>query len=196
MGSRVRHAAAAGSQYARRLFFCALVCLSGVMLSAEQDVPVAVSVTDGTYHVSATFAVPQLAERARAVLMDFERIPQYLPDIKTSIVRERSERSTLVEQQAVSRFMMFSKEVHLVLQVTETPGTIRFRDICGRSFAVYEGAWILETSPAGTQITYQLAAKPSFDVPGFVLKRLLKRDAGELVDRIKVEIAARADRRE
>jgi hypothetical protein len=28
------------------------------------------------------------------------------------------------------------------------------------------------------------------------LKRLLKRDAGELVDRIKVEIAARADRRE
>jgi hypothetical protein len=56
---------------------------------------------------------------------------------------------------------------------------------------LYQGAWIISQHDSLTVIDYQLTAKPSFEVPAFVLKRLLKRDAVQLIDRIKAEIAAR-----
>jgi hypothetical protein len=45
---------------------------------------------------------------------------------------------------------------------------------------------------AGTTITYELSARPASDVPEFVLKRLLKRDSGEMITRLRQEFAARA----
>ena len=87
---------------------------------------------------------------------------------------------------------MFSKRVHLVLEVRESPNTIRFRDRCGRSFVRYEGSWTMVETDGRTDIRYQLSAQPSFDVPEFLLKRLLKRDATRMIERLRVAIAARA----
>jgi hypothetical protein len=88
--------------------------------------------------------------------------------------------------------MMFSKRVHLVLDVSEGAETIRFRDRCGKSFDHYEGAWILSAAgPDRVEVRYELAAKPSFDVPEFLLKRLLKRDAQEMIRRLQDEMTRR-----
>jgi ribosome-associated toxin RatA of RatAB toxin-antitoxin module len=191
MVPRSQHAAAAGD-IARRLFVCAALAAMSATLSASSELPVTVIESDGVYRVTATFTVPQSPAMAIAVLTDFERIPQYVPDMKTSTIIERNEAGPVVEQEAVAKFMMFSKRVHLILQISEEAGTIRFRDRCGRSFAVYEGAWSVRPSAGGTAITYQLAAKPSFDVPAFLLKRLMRHDAVELIANITNEIAARA----
>jgi hypothetical protein len=43
-----------------------------------------------------------------------------------------------------------------------------------------------------TAITYPLVAEPSFDVPGFMLKRLFRRDSAQIIQRLKREIAARS----
>lgn len=195
-----QHAATAG-HIARRLFLCAaLVAVSATVRASAEPLdsagrdeasPVAVTERDGIYQVEATFSVPQAPAVATAVLMDFERIPAYVPDMKTSIIIERNEHGPVVEQEAIAKFMMFSKRVHLILQVIEEAGTIRFRDKCGSSFALYEGAWIVKAAARGTTITYRLSAKPSFDVPSFLLKRLMKRDAAELIASITNQIATR-----
>lgn len=195
-----QHAAAAG-HIARRLFLrAALVALIAAVPMAgapafagngvEAHGPVSVSESDGVYRVAATFTVAQPPAVAFAVLTDFEWIPQYVPDMKVSTVLERNERGTVVEQEAVARLMMFSKRVHLILHVSEDGNTIRFRDKCGRSFAIYEGEWIVQPAGHGSTITYRLAVKPSFDVPAFVLKRLMKRDATDLIASITTEINA------
>jgi ribosome-associated toxin RatA of RatAB toxin-antitoxin module len=146
----------------------------------------------GVYSVSARFVVPQAPSIALAVLTDYEQIPRFLPDIKTSIVRERAAGRVIVEQEAVSRMMMFSKRVHLILEITQETGTIRFRDRCGGSFAQYEGTWRLVARDGGTVIEYALTARPSFDVPEFILKRLLKRDSGLMIERLSREMASRS----
>jgi ribosome-associated toxin RatA of RatAB toxin-antitoxin module len=190
-----QHAAVAG-QSARRLISCAvLVAMIGAATSAADEPPVNVTESGGVYRVSATFSVLETPDVALAVLSDFERIPQYVPDMKTSTVRERNAEDTVVEQEAVAKFAMFSKRIHLVLRVIESAGTIAFRDECGKSFAVYDGSWVVKPAAQGSTITYRLAAKPTFEVPGFVLKRLLKRDASDLIARIKVEMAARGNLR-
>jgi uncharacterized protein YndB with AHSA1/START domain len=194
-----RHAAAAtGRNTARWLFLCLmLVAMAAGEPLASADATQNVTVTDksGVYAVTASFRVSESPEAVMAVLTDYDRIPRFMPDVEVSRVLERTHDGAVVEQRAVSRFMMFSKAVHLVLEVHELPHAIRFRDRCRGSFATYQGGWTLSRHEGMTVVDYHLTAKPSFDVPAFVLKRLLKRDSAQLIDRIKAEITARENGR-
>jgi hypothetical protein len=76
--------------------------------------------------------------------------------------------------------------------VTEDADTIGFRDQCGQSFSLYEGTWSFSERGALTVVTYKLTARPAFEVPEFLLKRLLRRDAGQMIDRLQREVARRA----
>ena len=187
-----------GPRGARRAFsaVCAAVLLplAGATITATNGArPPEVTVREqgGVYSVAARFQVSQPPAVALAVLTDYEQIPRFMPRVTTSIVRERSAERVVIEQEAVSRLMMFSKRVYLLLEVTEEAHTLRFRDCAGRSFELYEGAWKLNPLDGQTAILYELRAKPKFDVPGFMLKRLLTRDARTMIDRLRREIAAR-----
>jgi carbon monoxide dehydrogenase subunit G len=164
-----------------------------VFASPADEPQINVVETAGVYRVTASFTVAAPPATVATVLTDYERIPQFMPDVKTSQVRSRTDAGLVVEQEAIARFMMFSKRVHLVLDVSADSGTIRFRDRCGKSFETYEGAWRLTGARGGTTVTYALSAKPTFEVPGLVLKRLLKRDAAVMIERLTAEIVSRAE---
>ena len=176
----------------------ACVFLLGAPLAATVDPltapQVTVQETAGVYAVTARFEVPQAASVTLAVLSDYEQIPRFMPDVRKSVIVERGPKRLLVEQEAVSQFMMFSKTVHLLLEVTEEANSIRFVDRSGRSFESYQGAWHALPKNGGTTITYELRARPGFDVPEFILKRLLKRDSAEMINRLRREFAARASK--
>jgi ribosome-associated toxin RatA of RatAB toxin-antitoxin module len=159
---------------------------------AQADTQVTVKESGGNYRVAATFTVPHALSFARAALTDYSQIPRFMPEVRTSQVLERETDRAVVEQEAVAKFMMFSKRVHLVLDIHDQGTAIRFKDRCGKSFARYEGLWRLTEQDGRTHITYELVAKPSFDVPEFLLKRLLTRDARQMIERLKTEIAGRA----
>lgn len=166
-----------------------------IVFASPADQPqISIVETAGVYRVTASFTVAAPPATVATVLTDYERIPQFMPDVNSSQVLSRTESGLVVEQAATAKFMMFSKKVHLVLDVSEDGGTIRFRDRCGKSFNIYEGAWRLAPGGSGTTITYELVARPAFDAPGFLLKRLLKRDSGVMIERLRLEIAARAGR--
>jgi ribosome-associated toxin RatA of RatAB toxin-antitoxin module len=184
---------AGGRPCARRLLAWALA-MAVVALpasAASQDPQVTVREEDGLFRVAAMFTVPQPGSVAMAVLTDYEHIPRFMPDVRASSVLDRNDERVVVEQEAVARLMMFSKRIHLVLEVHETPGHIRFHDRCGKSFARYEGGWTVTEKGGVTSIAYELIADPSFDVPEFLLKRLLKRDSTRMIGKLQAEIAAR-----
>jgi ribosome-associated toxin RatA of RatAB toxin-antitoxin module len=184
---------------ARRLFFVLAVLAAGVLhevrLTAADEASrppvVLVSEKHGTYSVSACFRVPQPLRVVRAVLTDYESIPRFMPHVKASVVVERTSGRAVVEQEAVSRFMMFSKRVFLVLEVNEGTHTLAFRDRSGRSFRRYEGAWTLTDAAGDTEVSYRLTAEPSFDVPQMILKHLLGRDSEAMIGGLRAEMAAR-----
>ena len=169
-----------------------LLLLSGAAADSAVAPHVTVTVSGGIYSVKARFEIPQTASIALAVLSDYEQIPRFMPDVRKSVIVERGLKRLLVEQEAVSQFMMFSKRVHLLLEVIEDGNAIRFVDQSGKSFNSYEGSWVAEPRDGGTTITYELKARPGFDVPQFILKRLLKRDSGAMISRLRQEFAARA----
>src|SRR5439155_24363377 len=149
----------------------------------------------GVYTVVARFLIKQPPSVVLTVLTDYEQISRFMPGVRTSIVRERGAGWAVVEQEAESRLMMFSKRLHLVLQIDEQPDALIFRDRCRQSFARYEGAWRLSSEDGHTVITYELTAEPSFDVPGVILKRLLRRDSDRMIVSLQREIAAQAQLR-
>src|ERR1700704_301510 len=169
------------------------VLLQAPLLSAEQT-PGTLTVREekGVYTVVARFLVDQPASVVLTVLTDYEQIPRFMSDVRTSIVRSRGTGWAVVEQEAESRLMMFSKRIHLVLLIEEQPDALIFRDRCGQTFVRYEGAWRLSSEDGHTVITYELTAEPSFDVPGVILKRVLRRDSGRMIVSLQREIAARA----
>ena len=169
-----------------------VLALTGAMEGTGPTPSVTVREERGVYLVSARFHVAAPPDVALAVLTDYENIPRFVPDVTSSVVRERSESRAVVEQEAVFRMMMFSKKVHLMLEIRQDGSGIRFRDLCSRSFEYYEGAWRITPSGTGSAVTYELTAKPDFDVPEFILKRLLRRDSTRTIERIAAEIAARA----
>lgn len=174
------------------------VPLPGAHLAAtEGPAPspqVSVSEQRGTYAVTARFEVPQPPDIVLAVLSDYEQIPRFMPDVRSSVIVERTPEHVMVEQEAVSQFMMFSKKVHLLLEVRREKSTIRFVDRSAKSFEHYAGAWKVVPRGEGSAVTYELEARPSFDVPAFILRRLLKRDSGDMIGNLRREFAARAER--
>jgi hypothetical protein len=200
MRAHTRHTG--GRTGARRFFVAGLAVAAAMSCFAPtasakdaQSLPdVTVQEEHGTYSVRARFHVPQPPSVALAVLTDYEHIPRFMSDIATSKVLERSAGRAVVEQEGISRFMMFSKRVHLVLDITEGVDSVRFRDRCGRSFAAYEGAWKLIARDGGTDILYELTADPTFSVPETILKRLLRRDSGRMIESLRQEMAARSPR--
>jgi carbon monoxide dehydrogenase subunit G len=186
-----------GPTRARRLFATAVAVValtSGVAAADKPEPQVSVREDRGTYTVTARFEIQQSAAIALEVLSDYEQIPNFMPEVQSSIVVDRTGGRTLVQQEAVSRFMMFSKTEHLLLDVTREPGAIRFVDRCGKSFISYAGAWRAVTDNGRTIVSYELTAKPGFEVPEFILKRLLKRDSARMIERLRREIGSRPAR--
>lgn len=176
-----------------------LLALATLSLAAAQhpraatadDLAAQVTVREenGVYTVAARFRVDGSAERAVAVLTDYDRIPEFMPGVKTSIVRERRADRVVVEQDAVSKFLFFSKRVHLLLEVRQDGAILRFRDLEGESFTRYEGTWSVTQEEGRTVIAYDLTAAPSFSVPTALLSRVLKRDSADMIKQIRLEIA-------
>jgi len=171
-----------------------LLSLASAHTAEAQPASAAVTVSEekSTYHVLATFAIDRRAADVMAVLTDYARIPEFMPDIERTVVRERGDGHAVVEQDASAHFAWFSKRIHVVLDVVEEPMRLRFRDRCGDSFTRYDGAWRLATDGDRTLITYELTAEPSFKVPGFVLKKLLARNSTKMVEGLRREVVRRA----
>ena len=177
---------------------CVSVLPAHPTANADTDAPadVTVVVDRGTYSVMARFDVPEATGVALAVLSDYEQIPRFMPGVRTSVILERASDHLVIEQEAVSQYLMFSKKVHLVLEVTEDGDTIHFVDRAHDSFTLYEGSWRVteQVATTGATVVYAVTARPAFDVPGFILKRLLTRDSGQMIKGLRREIAARAAR--
>jgi hypothetical protein len=163
-----------------------LAVLGGVIATqAAEAPPVQVRADNGRYAVAARFEVAAAPATVLRVLGDYEDIPRVLPRVTRSVITARDATHVVVEQTIVGRLLMFSKELHLVLDVRSADDTITFRDTSGISFRDYVGCWVVRASATGSVVTYELSATPAFDVPGVVLARLLRRDSAEMIDALR-----------
>ncbi|GEM_PF-3283652 len=163
---------------------------------AAQNIPVSLEdLGHDRYRVTGNFLVASSSATAWEVLADYDHIDRFVFSLRSSIVRQRQGNQVVLEQEARGKFLFFSRDIYILLSVTEDPPrSMSFRDTSGKSFSFYEGSWKLEVFPDKTQIFYTLEAKPRFMTVNFLTKRIIKKQIYNLLEQVQAEIARRAEK--
>ena len=151
--------------------------------------------TDKAYVVDAAFDVNVPAPIAWEVLTDYEGIGLFVSSIRHSTIKEREPGRVLLEQHGVGRAWIISLPMHVVLDVREhDQRVLAFRDVCGKSFSTYEGAWELSAIPGGTRVSYRLKADPTGRQPAMLAKSAIRGSVRQLLDEVREEMLTRGAR--
>ena len=171
-----------------------ILCAPALGANTPINVDVARS-ADKAYVVDAAFDVNVPGAIAWDVLTDYEGIGRFVSSIRQSTIKEREPGRVLLEQHGVGRAWIISLPMHVVLDVRERDQRVlTFRDVCGKSFSVYEGAWELAKIEGGTRVTYRLKADPTGRQPAMLAKSAIRGSVRTLLEEVREEILARATR--
>lgn len=127
-------------------------------------------------HASGTVkAVPAVVWK---ILTNYERHPEFVPDLKRTRVLSRTGNRVALEQAGQARFLFFKRDIHLVVQVTEDPISTIDVDLVEGDMKVYDCRWELIPLPdnGGTRIVYSGKLVPSFYVPGVLGSNIIRGD--------------------
>ena len=186
----------------RRPLFCqpasiiVLSLLCAPTLGATRAISVDVeNAARKTYVVDAAFDVNAPATVAWEVLTDYEGIGRFVSSIRHSTIKKRESGRVLLEQHGVGRAWIVSLPMHVVLDVREESQRILiFRDVCGKSFSTYAGAWELIAIEGGTHVSYRLKADPNGRQSAVLARSAIRGGVKKLLNEVRNEILARAAR--
>ena len=184
------------SRLHHRSFLVAFSILSVPASGATSPIDVTVERgADSAYVVEAAFDVNATPSITWEVLTDYEGMGRFVSSIRQSTIKSREPGHVLLEQHGIGRAWIISLPMHVVLDVREDNHRIlAFRDVCGKSFSVYEGTWELSAIDGGTRVTYRLKADPTGRQPAMLAKSAIRGSVKKLLDEVRQEMLTRAAR--
>ncbi|HEY2300631.1 MAG TPA: SRPBCC family protein [Acidimicrobiales bacterium] len=124
-------------------------------------------------------------ERCFEILTDFERYPEWSPDIKAVRVLEEDEhrRATKVAFRAAA----FGRSTSLTLayDYSDAPKQLAWVQVDGDLTRRYDGTYLFELAGEETQVTYRLTVALKAPLPGFVKRRAESRLVGGALKELK-----------
>ena len=138
-------------------------------------------------------ATPQQAWR---VLTDYERLPDFIPDLLSVSILSRAGNVVRIEQKSSAGFLFLSHTIRMVLQIEEAPyATIDVALIDG-DMRRYDTHWDLEPAghgaAAGTRITFSGMMEPDFAMPSLFGRPLVEASLKRTVEAVVAEIERRS----
>lgn len=110
-----------------------------------------------------TFVSP---DELREVILDFEKYPEFLPEVKKIEVKERSATSAVVTFHVAVAFAGFDVKTEYTVRYAIGPTEIRWSLVSSPSITKNEGAWILEETDDGeTRARYEATLESNLAVP-------------------------------
>lgn len=136
---------------------------------AQPDDNVMVNVVEagkGVYTLRGSFTVPAETPSVWRVLTDYGQMGDFIPSVRTSLVKKEGTDSVLVCQESTSYFLAIPKTMRVLLQVQEDPyHRINFVDVAQHDFEHFKGSWQVEKTASGTRVEYEANAKPKIYLP-------------------------------
>jgi ribosome-associated toxin RatA of RatAB toxin-antitoxin module len=141
------------------------------------------------FDVSGSMTVAASLERSWAVLTNYDRHAEFVPNLSDSHVVSRDANSCIVMQHGFAQFLFIRQPVELSLRITEQAmQSIDIRLISG-NMRTYQARWEVQASPdGGTRISYGGVISPDFYVPGLFGPSLIKSDLRRMLEAVRTEI--------
>lgn len=142
------------------------------------------------YRIASSATVAAAPAVVWRVLTDYNRMAEFVPDLKSARVVSRSGDKVVIEQLGAVRFLFFSQPIRLVVQAHEqAPGRIDVTLIEG-DMKLYRAAWELHPAAAGgTTVSYSASIEPAFYVPGVMGASLVRQDIAKMMGAVLQRIA-------
>lgn len=140
-------------------------------------------------HASEEIVVEASPEACWAVLIDVEKYPSWVPDIKSVEVLERDDdgRGLVVEFRAAG----FGRSTTYSLRYDyDEPRRLGWQLESGDVERAIDGAYILEGDGASTRVTYELSIELKVPIPGFVKRRAEERIIRAALPQLKARVEA------
>lgn len=134
------------------------------------------------YRIAASGDVAAAPALAWRILTDYDHLAEVVPDLKSARVLARDGDKVIVEQVGAARFLFFSRDIRLVVQVHEqAPHKIDVSLVEG-DMKVYRSSWeLVPLESGGTRVIYRAAIEPAFYVPQAIGTNLVRQDIARMM---------------
>lgn len=162
----------------------ALLCPVQAAMSADgppsvPDSDVRVERSGANFTVDLTMFAPAAPALAWAVLTDFEHMGEFVPNLVSSQVSERSDRFLKVTQKGVARYGLFSSKFESIREIRLSPlREIRAHGV-GGNIQRMESVMQLQAEGTGTRLTYHAEVLPGFWFPPLIGPALVRHETAE-----------------
>lgn len=142
--------------------------------------------------VRSTIEAPAAVELCYAVLVDFDRLAEFIPGMQSSRIVSAPGEPLLLRQVGSTAAGLSSFTFDVTLAVTlEPPHRITFRRVAG-NLEQMAGSWQVRGDAAHCVIDYAAVLEPSFWVPPLIGPLLVRHKVEQQVDGLAAEIVRRA----
>lgn len=172
---------------------CLVLLLIATLPAWASSADVAVDDADGSCRVRASFMAPVPRDIAWNVLADYDSIGRFVSSVRTSRMERQPDGRLLLRQDAVGSVFMFKRQIQVLLEIEEEPGTrIHFRDVLGKDFRSYVGEWRIAADSLGTRVVYEIEAQPKGSIARALCRGPLRNAARDLLSEVRAEMIRRA----
>ncbi len=161
---------------------------------AAEPIELRIQRTASVLQVRATITAEAPTELCYAVIADFDRLSEFIPNLKSSHIVSEPGQPLLLRQvgETTLGFSRYAVDVTLALE-TEPPRRIAFSRVAG-NLEVMEGQWQVDGDMARCTVDYRADLKPEFWVPPIIGTLLVRRQVETQLEGLKAEIDRRAGR--
>lgn len=151
------------------------------------------------FDINANGFVTAMPQQAWKVLTDYERLPQFVPELVQSKVVRRDGNEVLLEQESRAGFLFFSYNLRMTVRITEQPYSAIGIGLVSGGMKQYDARWELEDAQedgrSGTRIRYSARMEPEFFIPPLIGQPVVQASVQRTVEAVVREIE-KASRRE
>jgi ribosome-associated toxin RatA of RatAB toxin-antitoxin module len=152
------------------------------------------------FDVQARASVRATAQRSWQILTDYDRQAEFVPNLTSSRLIARDDRTCVVSQEGYGQFLFIRQAIHLLMRVEETPFSNIAVTLIKGNMREYHTNWAISTPSAPvdaadaapddnrTQITYTGTIAPAFYIPSLLGAALMKRDLRNMISAVMREI--------
>ena len=170
---------------------CGIAATVASAARASEQPEVRIADKQGAMVVRADVPVAVGAATAWAVLTDYNRLAEFVPDMQVSRIVSEPGRPLLLEQRGEAGFLIFRTEMRVILQVEETPPVrIAFRAVAG-DFKRMQGEWGLLNEGRSVRLSYRAEIEPDFWVPPLIGRELLRSSVQRQISGVVQEMLRR-----
>jgi len=180
----------------RRAAQCLLLAVLAVPWPAvaHAEPEVHIERRQGVFRVDVTIPVAVDARTAWQVLTDYNRLAEFVPDMRSSRVVSGAGEPLRVRQVGEAGVLFFRVDVDVELQIEETPPEkLAFRAV-GGNMKRMRGDWRIARAGQDIVLGYRAELEPGFWVPPLLGTALMRRDVARQVAGVVNEMLRRRAR--